>query len=122
MQRVLKSSIKKITKKPTEKRPTKKAANTETGLKTHQMFINELFSIHSEQGEAWHVTYVLCVMCYVPTNTEVATVLTSVLSTPTAEESGESVQVVNFNNTGIFQHLSHCEFVNKLLRVQLLKY
>lgn len=56
MQRVLKSSIKKITKKPTEKRPTNKAADTETVLKTHQMFIHELLSIDSDQGE---------VMCHV---------------------------------------------------------
>lgn len=52
------------------------------------------------------------VVFYVPTNTEVATVLNPVLSTPTADESGESVQAVTFNNTGMFQTQSHCEFVN----------
>lgn len=60
-----------------------------------------------------------CVVFYFPTNTEVATVLIPVLSTPTADESGESVQAVTFNNTGI---QSHCEFVNYLLRVQLFLY
>lgn len=50
--------------------------------------------------------YVSGVVFYVPTNTEVATVLNPV------DESGESVQAVTFNNTGIFQTPSHCEFVN----------
>lgn len=61
-------------------------------------------------------------MCHVPTDSEVATVLSPVLSTPTAEESEGSVQVVNFNDSGIYQHPSHCEFVDNLLRVKLLKY
>lgn len=52
MQRVLKSSVKKIIKKPTEKRPTKKASNNETVLKAHQVFINELLSTNYDQGEA----------------------------------------------------------------------
>ncbi len=59
MQRVLKSSVKKIIKKPTQKRPTKKASNNETVLKAHQMFINELLSTNYDQGEAWHI------MCHV---------------------------------------------------------
>lgn len=109
---MLKSSVKKITKKATEKRPTKKASNTETVLKAHQMFINELFSTDDDQGEAWHVTYVLCVVFYVRANTEVATVLSPILPTPTGEESEESVQAVTFNNTGIFEPPSHCEFFN----------
>lgn len=52
-----------------------------------------------------------CVVFYVPTNTE-ATVLNPVLSTPTADESGESVQAVAFNNNGIIPTQSHCEFIN----------
>lgn len=50
--------------------------------------------------------YVSGVVFYVPTNTEVATVSNSV------DESGESVQAVTFNNTGIFQTTSYCEFVD----------
>lgn len=55
---------------------------------------------------------VLGIVLYVPTNTEVATVSNPVLSTSTAEKSGEPVQVATFDNTGILPTPSHCEFVN----------
>lgn len=62
------------------------------------------------------------IVLYVPTNTEVATVSNPVLSTSTADESEEPIQVATFDNTGIFLTPSHCEFVNWLLPVQLFKY
>lgn len=52
MQRVLKSAVKKIIKKPIDKRPTKKASDNETVLKAHQRFIYELLSTNYDQGEA----------------------------------------------------------------------